>query len=102
MLMAVLAVIGVVISVVGFIFMRQIAVILGADEYLIDDCVLYGRILICANPLFMMQNAYQSFLVTAERPRFGLGTVSYTHLFQKSSGGFCMIPCCESWIRMER
>lgn len=73
MLMAVLAVTGVVISVVGFIFMRQIAVILGADEYLIDDCVLYGRILICANPLFMMQNAYQSFLVTAERPRFGLG-----------------------------
>ena len=39
MLMAVLAVIGVVISVVGFIFMRQIAVILGADEYLI--CLLY-------------------------------------------------------------
>lgn len=73
MLMMVLAVIGVVISVVGFVFMRQIAVILGADEYLIDDCVLYGRILICANPLFMMQNAYQSFLVTAERPRFGLG-----------------------------
>ena len=22
--------------------------------------------------------------------------------FQKSSGGFCMILCCESWIRMER
>ena len=73
MLMMVLGVIGVVISAVGFVFMPQIAVILGADEYLIDDCVLYGRILICANPLFMMQNAYQSFLVTAERPRFGLG-----------------------------
>ena len=73
MLMAVLAVIGVVISVVGFIFMRQIAVILGADEYLIDDCVLYGRILICANPLFYDAECLSEFSGTAERPRFGLG-----------------------------
>ncbi|MDO4267855.1 MAG: MATE family efflux transporter [Eubacteriales bacterium] len=73
MLMMVLAVLGAAVSAAGFVFMPQIAVFLGAGEHLVDDCVLYGRILICANPLFMMQNAYQSFLVTAERPRLGLG-----------------------------
>lgn len=73
MLMAVLAVVGAAISVAGFVFMPQIAVALGADDRLLADCVLYGRILICSNTFFMMQCAYQSFLVTAEKPRLGLG-----------------------------
>ncbi len=73
MLMAVLAVIGVVVSVAGFVFMKEIAVMLGADENLMDDCVLYGRILICSNTLFMMQCAYLSFLPAAEKPQLGLG-----------------------------
>lgn len=72
MLMAVLAIVGAVISVAGFVFMPEIASMLGADQVLMEDCVLYGRILICSNTLFMMQCAYQSFLVTAEKPRLGL------------------------------
>ena len=52
--------------------MRPLANLLGASETIIDDCVLYGRVLIVANTFFMLQNCFQSFLVTAEKPHIGL------------------------------
>ena len=53
-------------------FMRPIARFLGADAEVLEDCVLYGRILMASNTFFMMQNAFQSFMVAAEKPHFGL------------------------------
>ncbi len=52
--------------------MRQISALLGADANLIDDCVIYGRILAVSNIFMMLQAAYQSFLITAEKPHLGL------------------------------
>ena len=72
MLIIILSIFGVIISAAGFIFMRPISYLLGANEALIDYCVLYGRILISANTFFMLQNAFQSFLITAEKPKLGL------------------------------
>ena len=70
-------VLGIVISVVGFIFLRQLAKILGADDSMIDYCVTYGRIIIVANPFFILQMMFQSFFITAEKPKLGLiSTVS--------------------------
>ncbi|MGM9590667.1 MAG: MATE family efflux transporter [Faecousia sp.] len=66
---------GVIISVLGYLLMPKISVALGANRGLMDDCVLYGRTLICVMPFFMLQNAFQSLLVTAENPKMGL-TVS--------------------------
>lgn len=39
---------------------------------LYDYCVLYGRILLAGQPFFILQNMFQSFFVTAEKPRLGL------------------------------
>lgn len=39
---------------------------------MIEDCVLYGRTLICVMPFYMLQHAFQSLLVTAEKPKMGL------------------------------
>lgn len=63
---------GVIISVVGIVFMRPIALLLGADKEMLPDCVLYGRIVLGFNTAFMLQNVFQSFLVTAEKPKLGL------------------------------
>ena len=63
---------GLVIAALGISFIRPIAIWMGADAELLPHCVIYGRILLLALPLFMLQNLYQSFLVTAERPGFGL------------------------------
>lgn len=72
MLMLTIVVVGAVLSLLGFLFIRPIAYALGATEAIVDECVLYGRILLAANIFFMLQNSYQSFLVTAERATMGL------------------------------
>ena len=63
---------GVIISVVGVIYMEPISIFLGADEEMLADCVLYGRIVLAFNTAFMLQNVFQSFLIAAEKPKLGL------------------------------
>lgn len=63
---------GIVISALGAAFMRPICCWLRADAEIIDDCVLYGRILLGFNTAYMLQNVFQSFLITAEKPKLGL------------------------------
>lgn len=63
---------GVLLAVLGVIFMRPMAMLLGARGQMLEDCVTYGCILQIALPAFILQNEFQSFLITAERPRMGL------------------------------
>lgn len=63
---------GTVLSIIGIIFMKQAALLLGADADMLPHCVTYGRILLIGMVPFMLQNVFQSFLVCAERPKFGL------------------------------
>ena len=64
--------IGVIMALVGFLFIRSLSVMLGADGELLEHCVLYGRIVILAMPCFMIQNLFQSFFIAAEKPKLGL------------------------------
>ena len=61
-----------IFSVVGFLWMKDVALLLGADDTILDDCVLYGRVCILFLPAFQMQYLFQSFLTAAEKPRLGL------------------------------
>ena len=63
---------GVAITIPGMFLMEPVAILLGADEAMLPYCVTYGRILLAAQTAFMLQGAFQSFLVTAERPTLGL------------------------------
>ena len=72
MLIYVTIVVGFVLTVLGVLFTEQIAVLLGAEGEILKHCVKYGRILLLALVPFMLQNVFQSFLVTAEKPTFGL------------------------------
>ena len=72
MLIYVSLALGVVIAILAIVFLRPISALLGAEGALLDNCVLYGRILLPTLPFFILQNEFQSFLVTAEKPGFGL------------------------------
>lgn len=63
---------GVVIAVLGFVFIRSIAELLGAEGEMLEYAVVYGRINLTALPLLMVQYAFAGFVVTAEKPKFGL------------------------------
>lgn len=64
-------ILGVVLAVLGEIFLPDIARFLRADESMLPYCVSYGRIIISALPFFMLQNVFQSFFTTAEKPALG-------------------------------
>ena len=72
MMIVVTLICGVIISTVGVIYMEPISIFLGADEEMLGDCVLYGRIVLAFNTAFMLQNVFQSFLIAAEKPKLGL------------------------------
>ena len=63
---------GIVLSVFGILFIRPIASLLGAKGELLENCVLYGRIILIALTAFMLQMEFQSFFVAAEKPGLGL------------------------------
>lgn len=63
---------GILLSIVGIIFIRPISYLLGATDAMIGDCVIYGRIVLGFNTAFMLQNVFQTFLTTAEKPQLGL------------------------------
>ena len=64
--------VSVLLAVPGILFMEPIARLLGAEGQMLNDCVVYGRILTLSLPAFILQNEFQSFLITAERPKLGL------------------------------
>ena len=64
---------GIVVGILGVIFIEDIARLAKADSETMDDCVAYGRILFISLPFFFLQNIFQTFFVTAEKP--GLGTI---------------------------
>lgn len=72
MLIWVTAVMGAILSALGFAFMRPISLWLGASDQLVENCVIYGRTVIVAGTFYMLQNAFQSFFVAAEKPKLGL------------------------------
>ncbi len=63
---------GVIIAILGIIFIRPIATFLGAEGEMLENCVLYGIIILCALPFYMLQFEFQSFFATAEKPNLGL------------------------------
>lgn len=72
LLVYVTAIGGILISAAGFFLIRPVSELLGATGNLADNCVLYGRILFLSLTPFMLQNVFQSFFVTAEKPKLGL------------------------------
>ena len=59
---------GVLQAILGMIFIRPLSVRLGAEGEFLENCVLYGRIILFALPFFVLQLVFQSFYITAEKP----------------------------------
>ncbi len=79
---------GVVLSVIGILFMRPISLLLGATEAMLEDCVIYGRTVFVFNTAFYaaecISNLFDSRRETAFRAcdyscrgryKYGIGRV---------------------------
>lgn len=63
---------GIVLAVFGIIFIRPIASLLGAEGTLLEDSIIYGRIILAAIPAYILQFEFQCLFATAEKPTLGL------------------------------
>ena len=63
---------GAVVAVLGLVLLRPIAAALGAQGQLLEDSIVYGRILLLAVPAYILQYEFQCLFATAEKPAVGL------------------------------
>ena len=66
------AVTGAVLAVLGIIFAEPVAILLGGEGDMLHYATRYARIVLIALPFFMLQNSFQNFFITAEKPKLGL------------------------------
>ena len=62
---------GIVFTIIGFIFAEPVARFLGANEEMLPYCVLYGKICFVGITPLILQIMFHSFFVTAQKPRLG-------------------------------
>ena len=72
MIIYITIIVGIIITILGQIFLKDVAIMLGAENELLDNSILYGRIVLLSLTAFMLQMEFQSFFVTAEKPTLGL------------------------------
>ena len=63
---------GILLSVLGIIFIKPIAILLGAQGQMLEDSIIYGRIILIALPAYILQYEFQCLFATAEKPKLGL------------------------------
>ena len=64
---------GIILTVISLLFLRPAAVALGAAGEILEHCMTYGIIVQLALPAYIVQFAFQSFCVAAEKPNLSLG-----------------------------
>lgn len=62
---------GIILSVLGILFIRPIASALGAEGEMLNNACLYARIILLALPFNILQVYFQTFFITAEKPELG-------------------------------
>ncbi|MGP5140690.1 MATE family efflux transporter [Psychrobacter celer] len=63
---------GVILSIVGVIFIRSIASALGAEGQMLEDCVTYGRIILMVLPATILQFEFNMLFAAAGKPMVGM------------------------------
>lgn len=63
---------GIIVAIIGNVFLTDIITFLGASEAQFELCTTYARIIFSFAPAFFLQTAFQTFFVTAGKPTLGL------------------------------
>ena len=66
------AITGIILAILGISLAEPIVRLLGGEGEMLTLGTKYLRIVLAATPFFMLQNGFQNFFVTAERPKLGL------------------------------
>ena len=78
---------GVVLATAGFALLRPLLEALGAEGELLENCIVYGRIILLANPMYILQYEFQCLFATAGKPALGLYVTVAAGLTSMGVGG---------------
>ncbi|MBR2328013.1 MAG: MATE family efflux transporter [Clostridia bacterium] len=63
---------GVLLTLLGNLLILPFTKFLGAAGVLLENCILYGRIILAGVPFCILQFEFQALFITAEKPKLGL------------------------------
>lgn len=63
---------GISFMIIGLLLLKPVAIALGAEEQLLQDCLIYGRIYLLGVPACIIQFEFQNLYTTAGKPKLGL------------------------------
>lgn len=72
MLVCITVISGIALTILGLAVLRPMACAMGATGELLENCILYGSIMLTFQTAFMLQNIFQSLFAVAEKPKLGL------------------------------
>ena len=72
MLIYILIIVGLILTIAAVAMVKPMSKLLGAEGLILEECITYGTVLISFLIPFVLQNCFQSFLIVAEKPTFGL------------------------------
>lgn len=72
--------VGLGLGFLGMMMVKPLAAFMGAEGQVLADCTIYGRINLLVLPFFMLSNMFQSFLITAQKPKLGLYMSTFSGL----------------------
>ncbi len=64
--------ISTLLAILGLFFLRPLATALGAEGTLLENSIIYGRIILMALPAYILQFEFQCLFATAAKPTLGL------------------------------
>lgn len=62
---------GIIFAIIGLFSIKYIAMLMGAKGTLLNNAVKYATPIVIALPVYMLQLEFQTFFITAEKPKLG-------------------------------
>lgn len=63
---------GVLLAIIGLVILRPVATLMGAENEMLRQCLIYGGIFLAGLPFYILQYEFQCLFATADKHKLGM------------------------------
>ena len=63
---------GVFLAIIGLVILRPVATLMGAEDEMLHQCLIYGGIFLAGLPFYILQYEFQCLFATADKHKLGM------------------------------
>lgn len=63
---------GVFLAIIGLVILRPVATLMGAEDEMLRQCLIYGGIFLAGLPFYILQYEFQCLFATADKHKLGM------------------------------